>query len=89
MTPVALETVADRTPATDLARRLAPVVDVGARVDDASDLPRSVSLLAVTGPELASSPDAVIERWTENRSIITGPVRAGRRRRGTPARCAR
>ncbi|HEX4729362.1 MAG TPA: FtsK/SpoIIIE domain-containing protein, partial [Jatrophihabitans sp.] len=59
--------------AMEIARALAPSVDLGARVDDASDLPRSVSLLAVNRPELATSPEAVLERWTENRSIITGP----------------
>lgn len=56
-----------------LAQRLAPLIDIGARVDDASDLPRSLSLLTINGVELASSPEAVIERWTENRSILTGP----------------
>lgn len=56
------------------ARAMAPLVDVDARVDDASDLPRSVSLLALTGSELASSPEAVLERWTENRSVVTGPL---------------
>ncbi len=55
------------------ARRLAPVTDSGALSQDDSDIPRSVSFLALTGPEIASSDMAVIERWNENRSILTGP----------------
>lgn len=70
--PVSLELCRADT-AMQVSRLLAPVVDIGARIDDASDLPRSVSLLAVNGPELASAPEAVLERWTENRSILTGP----------------
>lgn len=69
--PVAIEQLADQ-PALDLAKRLAPLVDAGARVDDDSDLPRTVSLLALTGTELASSASAVVERWAQNRSIMTG-----------------
>ncbi|GAA5016567.1 FtsK/SpoIIIE domain-containing protein [Terrabacter aeriphilus] len=55
------------------ARQLAPVVDAGVPVEDASDLPRSVSLLTLTGTDLASSEEAVIEKWGESRSILTGP----------------
>src|SRR5262249_58070804 len=69
--PVALEHLPDQ-PAAELARRLSPLVDAGARVDDDSDLPRSVSLLGIAGPELASSANAVIERWTANRSVLSG-----------------
>jgi len=72
VTPLVVER-AEPEAATRLARELAPVVDIGARIDDASDLPRSVSLLTINGPELAGSPEAVLERWTENRSILTGP----------------
>ncbi|MCW2497075.1 MAG: hypothetical protein JWQ77_2999 [Jatrophihabitans sp.] len=70
--PMIAETVDERT-ATEIARRLAPLVDIGARIADASDLPRSISLLSLTGTELAAAPEAVIEKWTENRSILTGP----------------
>src|SRR5437763_17178032 len=35
-------------------------------------MPRTLSLLSVTGPELASSADAVIERWLANRSVLSG-----------------
>ena len=55
------------------ARGLAPLVDSSAVNVDDSDIPRSVSLLTLTGPELAQSETAVIERWGENRSILTGP----------------
>jgi S-DNA-T family DNA segregation ATPase FtsK/SpoIIIE len=55
------------------ARGLAPVEDSGAPLDNDSDLPRTVSFLALTGTELARSEEAVIERWGESRSILTGP----------------
>lgn len=57
----------------DFARGLASVVDAGARVDDSSDLPRSVSLLQVVGTELGSESEAVLQRWQETNSILTGP----------------
>ncbi|WP_306748785.1 FtsK/SpoIIIE domain-containing protein [Saccharothrix yanglingensis] len=66
--------VLDAAAALDLARRLSPLVDTGVRADDQSDLPHSVSLLTVPEPQLRASPDAVVERWLENRSIITGPL---------------
>ena len=82
--PVALEQLGDQ-PAFELAKRLAPLVDAGARVEDDSDLPRTVSLLAMTGIELATSADAVIERWLANRSIVTAryAARTAGRRAGT------
>jgi len=72
VTPVTVDTI-DLGQTLTAARSLAPVEDSGARVDDDSDLPRTVSLLTLTGTELASSPNAVIERWAESRSILTGP----------------
>jgi DNA segregation ATPase FtsK/SpoIIIE, S-DNA-T family len=72
VTPVVVDTVGlEQTLAA--ARSLAPVEDSGAPVDDDSDLPRAVSLLTLTGTELARSENAVIERWGESRSILTGP----------------
>ncbi|MBU1250728.1 MAG: FHA domain-containing protein [Actinobacteria bacterium] len=59
------------------ARSIAAVEDAGARVDDASDLPRSVSLLTLLGTELASESMSVIERWGETKSILTGPYASG------------
>jgi DNA segregation ATPase FtsK/SpoIIIE, S-DNA-T family len=59
--------------ALEAARLLAPVEDSGAPVDDAGDLPGAVSLLTLTGTALAHSGRAVLERWGESRSILTGP----------------
>ncbi len=72
VTPVVVDTVSLEQ-ALAAARSLAPVEDSGAPVDDDSELPRAVSLLTLTGTELADSEDAVIERWGESRSIVTGP----------------
>ena len=70
--PVAVDRVSQEE-AMAAARQLAPVVDSGVPVDDSSDLPRAVSLVTLMGTELATSEDAVLERWTESRSILTGP----------------
>lgn len=72
LAPVVLE-VLEAPQALDFARALSPVLDLGARIDDDSDLPRAVSLVSLTGSQVARTPDAVIERWTENRSLLTGP----------------
>ena len=72
VTPVVVDSLSpEQTLAA--ARSLAPVEDSGAPVDDDSDLPRAVSLLTLTGTALARSEHAVIERWGESRSILTGP----------------
>src|SRR5262249_31399473 len=63
----------DAVTAADLARRLAPLVDVGARLDGDTDLPRSVPRLAVTEQPLVPDASLVIERWQASRSIVTGP----------------
>ncbi len=71
--------------ALDYARRMAPVIDAGALVADASDLPRSVSLVTLLGHDLAESSGAVIDRWRQNASIHdrTGASRPAKRRAGT------
>ena len=51
------------------AKRLAPVTDAGALVEDSSDLPRSIMMLSLVGPSLATSPSAAVGRWRENDSI--------------------
>ncbi|HTN58833.1 MAG TPA: FtsK/SpoIIIE domain-containing protein [Protaetiibacter sp.] len=51
------------------AKRLAPVTDAGALVEDSSDLPRSIMMLSLIGPSLATSPSAAVGRWRENDSI--------------------
>jgi S-DNA-T family DNA segregation ATPase FtsK/SpoIIIE len=68
-----------------LAKRLAPVVDASAIVADSSDLPRSVSLLTLMGPELALEPHAAVERWMQNYSINdrSGAPPVARKRAGT------
>ena len=72
VTPVVVDTAGlEQTLAA--ARSLAPVEDSGVPVEDDSDLPRAVSLLTLTGTDLARSENAVIERWGESRSILTGP----------------
>ena len=78
--PFAVEPLAADTAAT-LARSLSPVIDAGARVDDDSDLPRNISLLAVTGAEEASAPDAVLERWAATNSLPLPPGEAPKLRR--------
>jgi S-DNA-T family DNA segregation ATPase FtsK/SpoIIIE len=65
---VALERL-DQPGALALARRLAPVVDAGALVDDDSDLPRSVSLVTLAGTDLLQAPTSVIDRWRTSSSI--------------------
>ncbi|MDA8356982.1 MAG: FtsK/SpoIIIE domain-containing protein [Actinomycetota bacterium] len=62
------------------ARKLSPMVDAGARLDDASDLPSSTSFISLAGSDLATSPQAVLERWTETNSIVDRHPDAPRRR---------
>lgn len=66
---VAVEGVSMRY-AEVFARRLAPVVDASTVVEDASDLPRSVSMLSLLGDETARDADSVVERWRQNASIL-------------------
>ena len=70
--PVSCEAVSEAE-AMAFARSIAPLVDAGARVDDSSDLPRSVSLLHVLGADSARDPNAILNRWQETNSILTGP----------------
>ncbi len=72
ISPVSCETLAIDA-ALRYSRSLAPLIDSGARLDDSSDLPRSISLLHLLGNEIANDPDAVVGRWTETNSILTGP----------------
>lgn len=72
VTPVRLESC-DLVTAGRAARLLSPVVDAGVPNEDDSDLPSAVSFVTLSGPDLASTPHAVIERWSESRSILTGP----------------
>ena len=82
-TPVATDTI-DAAHVERAARSMAPVVDSGVPVEDDSDLPRSVSLVTLLGPEVAQAPGAVIERWGESRSILSGPYAASAPQRPKP-----
>jgi S-DNA-T family DNA segregation ATPase FtsK/SpoIIIE len=62
-----------------VARALAPVIDSGARIDDASDLPRSVSVLSLAGTSFGHDPRAVIERWVESDSLTSARSAPSRR----------
>jgi S-DNA-T family DNA segregation ATPase FtsK/SpoIIIE len=75
----------DHATALSFSRTMSPLIDAGAVLDDDSDLPRAVSWLELHDPRLADDPAAVIERWQESRSILTGPAASsgGRRRPST------
>ncbi|MGN7148895.1 FtsK/SpoIIIE domain-containing protein [Arthrobacter sp. SAFR-179] len=79
--PVSCESV-DAELAAQLARMLAPVVDVGKPVNDDSDLPRAVSYVTLIGKDFLDNPQAVVERWTENNSLHATAV-ANRKDNGT------
>lgn len=68
--------VVDETEARSFARALAAVSDAGAPSTDESDVPRSVSLVALLGSDLARSTDSVVERWRENDSLLDRDPRA-------------
>jgi len=70
----------DAQSATNLARRMSAVVDVGAPVDDESDLPGAASYLAMAGHDLAENPGSVVERWTQTHSINLPELRGKRRK---------
>lgn len=78
--PVRLESV-DVPRAEQLARQLAPVVDVGVPEADDSDLPRAVAYPVLAGMDILGEVDAVIERWRQNGSLIARDGRPPQRRR--------
>ena len=80
--PVSCDAI-DVADARQIALLLAPVVDVGAAVDDVTDLPRSVSFLSLSGAALASDPSAVARLWNANESITSR--RIPRNSSGKPA----
>lgn len=73
--PLRVETV-DASVADELGRILAPVDDIGVPADDVSDLPRAVTMVSLTGQEIANNADVIAQRWRQNNSIIdrTGPA---------------
>lgn len=52
-----------------VTRALARITDLGDVAEDAGDVPRTIPLLQLLGSEMATSADAVIDRWTQNASI--------------------
>lgn len=83
VSPVAVERVTAEH-AARFAHALAPLSDSGALVEDASDLPRQVTMLTLLGEELAASAVAVVDRWRQNDSIHQrGQAPTPRRRPGT------
>lgn len=67
--PVSCESL-DTGTALWAARSLAPVVDVGAPVEDESDLPRAVSVVSLLGADVADDADQILARWRENGSLV-------------------
>ena len=80
VTPVLVEPVG-AADAERLARMLSPVVDAGALIDDAGDVPSRVSFVTESGREVCDDPAAVVERWVESNSLhVPGaPTRRARR----------
>ncbi|WP_207344450.1 FtsK/SpoIIIE domain-containing protein [Arthrobacter sp. E3] len=72
--PVSCESVSAEL-AAQLARMLAPVVDAGKPVDDDSDLPRSVSYVALAGHDLVEGTTGIADRWLENNSVSSRAVK--------------
>lgn len=73
VSPIVCESVSAEDSLT-IARSIAPIVDTGARSEDESDLPTSMSILSDSayGSELASSPDNLLERWKANDPTLVG-----------------
>jgi S-DNA-T family DNA segregation ATPase FtsK/SpoIIIE len=66
--PVVVEPLPTRT-ALDLAVRLSPVVDAGARAKDDSGLPASVSFLTLVKEPVDRSAQSVIDLWEQSGSL--------------------
>lgn len=75
VSPVRVETLSAQECAA-ASRSLSPVEDSGSRTDDDSDLPSTVSfvnLIQIPPAELDEAEQRIVERWSESRSILTGP----------------
>lgn len=73
----------DSDTAQAYARHLAGVHDAGVVSADSSDIPTSIALASLLGPEMLSAPDAVIDRWRQNDSIHDRTPGAPHRKRRT------
>ncbi|WP_431806608.1 FtsK/SpoIIIE domain-containing protein [Microbacterium paraoxydans] len=51
------------------ARALARLTDAGEVALDRSDVPRTISMLHLLGRDMATQPESVIDRWTQNDSL--------------------
>lgn len=60
---------------TTFARKLSSYVDAGAVQGGSSDVPNTVSMLSLLGEEMATNPDAVIDRWQQNGSLVERGVK--------------
>lgn len=69
--------------AQDLARRLAPVEDTGARVLDESDLPKNVNLRELHETDLLGGARPIMQAWARTGSLV-GQWRAGEEREPLP-----
>lgn len=83
--PVRCESL-DAGTALTVSRRLAPVLDVGAPLQDESDVPRLVSVLSLLGEDAADDPEQVLGRWRENGSWINRTLPARPRDRASDLR---
>jgi len=69
-----------RAEASRLGRALSGFVDEGAAKADASDLPLTMPILALLGPDMAGDGSAVIDRWQQNFSLaVAAAVRPANR----------
>jgi DNA segregation ATPase FtsK/SpoIIIE, S-DNA-T family len=59
----------DSITAATLARAIAPIEDIGARVLDETDLPHSVSFVDLYEGDVAGDAAAVVQRWVKNDSL--------------------
>lgn len=55
-----------------LCRALARFRDAGEPAEAVSDVPSTVSLVSILGAELSTDGDAVIDRWRQNGSVVSG-----------------
>ena len=67
--PVACESI-EIADSRQIALLLSPVVDVGAAVEDATDLPRSVSYMALAGTQVGADASFVAGQWVANDSVL-------------------
>jgi S-DNA-T family DNA segregation ATPase FtsK/SpoIIIE len=72
VTPVAVDTM-EADEVLEVARRLAPLIDSGALVDDDTDLPPSISLMTIPEEPITAVAAQVVESWQNSTSILTGP----------------